>query len=56
MIEARDAAMVSAIDAAPGRFFPAFERHATVMVKAAVAFREIVADQPQPREGISRES
>ena len=35
--------MVSAIDAAPGRLFPAFERHAAVMVKAAVALREMVA-------------
>ena len=32
-------------------FFPAFERHAAVMVKAAVALREMVAggDQLKPR-------
>jgi hypothetical protein len=31
-------------------FFPAFERHATVMVKAAVALREMLAggDQVKP--------
>ena len=36
---------------APGCSFPAFERHAAVMVKAAVALREMVAggDQLKPR-------
>jgi uncharacterized protein len=39
--------MVSAIVPRQNVFFPAFERHATVIVKAAVALREMVAGGDQ---------
>ena len=36
-------------------FFPAFERHAAVMVKAAVALREVVAGGDQLKTPLPRD-